>query len=147
MVDTWAHHTLVVNGQSLRVFKNFSRLINGSLTESISFFPSLKQRIWSERDFPNLETALIPIPWCGIHVPAPQGLFSRRTCPGLHSSSAGSACKPGRPDQKQGSLMLEGYTASWLTASPFLTTHKKYPVDLFIHPKIIEGKLSHKGFL
>lgn len=75
MVDTWAHHTLVVNGQSLRVFKNFSRLINGSLTESISFFPSLKQRIWSERDFPNLETALIPIPWCAYTCACTPGTF------------------------------------------------------------------------
>lgn len=44
--------------------------------------------------------------------------------------------------------MVEGYTASWLsTHLPFLTTHQKYPMDLFIHPNIIEGKLSHKGFI
>lgn len=52
-----------------------------------------------------------------------------------------------RPDQKQASVMVEGYIVSWLSASPFLTAHKKYPMGLFIHPKIIKGKVSHKGFI
>lgn len=43
--------------------------------------------------------------------------------------------------------MVEGYIVSWLSASPFLTVHKKYPMGLFIHPKIIKGKVSHKGFI
>lgn len=58
---------------------------------------------------------------------------------------AGPGSLKARPEAM--SVMVEGYIVSWLSASPFLTVHKKYPMGLFIHPKIIKGKVSHKGFI